>query len=728
MASKTCLDFGNNKKILLDVNIKGLGIASLNVNGLRNTFKRNAIFEQLKNSRFDVTALQESHLLKEDINKIKSHWDGPIIFSEGTNNSKGLCFLFHKSFLEDDIETLHTSDRLLVCSVQIGEEKFLFANVYAPNNNNDKKQFFHTTSRYFNENLSDLQRKKLIIMGDFNCVADNKKDIVSGFPHAIDTVKSFNMFIDNNNLIDLWRQHNLSKIDFSWSRHNPFVARRIDYIFANQFLIPFINKCEIKSLGHSDHRAVYCQLEFYDFQRGKGSYKMNDKLFEDSIFKETVRKLIKENIEILSDIDPILKWSIIKIRVRELCQQFGKFEITNLKDKLNKLESELAKEVNDDVVKKQILETKHKLEILNIEKAEAAKLRSKVQWIEDGEKCTSYFLGLEKHRAVSNTVFRIKNNEGIEIIKETEIVEVFANHFGNVYNNKINNNEEIENNMNKFLENVTLKKIKDIDCAEIDKEISIEELKLSLNTLNKKSSPGYDGFTMEFYNIYFEDIKELLLEFYNACFEKGALDEQTQLGLISLIHKGNSLARDEVKYWRPITLSNIDYKIIAKLLANRIKKVMNEIVGKQQQGFIKNRNIANIIRAIDDILEYERIKNLDNLLFVIDFKQAFDKINNHFILKVFEKFGFGKNFLRWLETILRNRKSCVKNGGHLSSFFEVHCGVKQGCPIAPLLFVLGAEILAQNIIQDQSIVGVQYPNQTNSAKIQQFADDTTFFL
>ena len=368
------------------------------------------------------------------------------------------------------------------------------------------------------------------------------------------------------------------------------------------------------------------------------------------------------------------------------------------------------------------------MEILNIEKAEAAKLRSKVQWIEDGEKCTSYFLGLEKHRAVSNTVFRIKNNEGIEIIKETEIVEVFANHFGNVYNNKINNNEEIENNMNKFLENVTLKKIKDIDCAEIDKEISIEELKLSLNTLNKKSSPGYDGFTMEFYNIYFEDIKELLLEFYNACFEKGALDEQTQLGLISLIHKGNSLARDEVKYWRPITLSNIDYKIIAKLLANRIKKVMNEIVGKQQQGFIKNRNIANIIRAIDDILEYERIKNLDNLLFVIDFKQAFDKINNHFILKVFEKFGFGKNFLRWLETILRNRKSCVKNGGHLSSFFEVHCGVKQGCPIAPLLFVLGAEILAQNIIQDQSIVGVQYPNQTNSAKIQQFADDTTFFL
>ena len=124
---------------------------------------------------------------------------------------------------------------------------------------------------------------------------------------------------------------------------------------------------------------------------------------------------------------------------------------------------------------------------------------------------------------------------------------------------------------------------------------------------------------------------------------------------------------------------------------------MDKIVGKQQQGFIKGRNIANIIRGIDDILEYERNKNLNDILFIIDFKQAFDKINTHYISKVFEKFGFGVNFLQWLETILNNRTSCVKNGGHISSFFKVNCGVKQGCPIAPLLFVLGAEILAQNI-------------------------------
>ena len=92
---------------------------------------------------------------------------------------------------------------------------------------------------------------------------------------------------------------------------------------------------------------------------------------------------------------------------------------------------------------------------------------------------------------------------------------------------------------------------------------------------------------------------------------------------------------------------------------------MKKLVGKQQQGFIKGRNISNIIRGIDDILEYERCKNLNDLMFIIDFKQAFDKINTEYICIVFKKNCLGEYFLSWLRTIFSNRKSCVKNGGHL---------------------------------------------------------------
>ena len=719
----------------METDIKNLKIATFNVNGMLNQFKKRAIMKSLKESRFNIIALQETHFVKSDYDSfMKANWKGPIIYSEGTAHSKGICILFDKIFADENVNILFSNDRFILCSLKVGSEKIYIGNVYAPNNDKEKITFYNRLERLIKEHLSEDQQKYLIVMGDFNCVMDKNKDIVSGKPHPPETIQSLNSFVNNCKLNDIWRSDHLLEINYTWSRGDPKIARRLDYIFANQFLVPFTKNCEILTLGHSDHRSVFLNMEFFQFKKGKGIYKMNDKLFEDDVFKETIKKLIKDNILILKDLEPILKWSIIKTRIRELCQQYGKYnqlkkrqDIDSIRDELNTLENKLASDIDNLEIQNRIVNLKKKLEIYNIDRTEAARIRSKVQWIEEGEKCSSYFLGLEKSRAISSTVFRLKSSDGSIITNEDDVVESFANHFRNVYNDELIDHNSIDINMNNFLENIELKKISTDERIDIDKPININEIKQALNSLNKKSSPGYDGFTMEFYNIFFDDIKELLLDFYTSCFLQGGLDELTQLGLISLIHKGKSLSRDEVKNWRPITLSNIDYKIIAKLLANRIKTVINKIVGKQQQGFIKGRNIANIIRGIDDVLEYERYNNLNDLLFVIDFKQAFDKINNHYLIEVFKRFGFGDVFLKWLSTILNNRKSCVKNGGHLSSFFKVSCGVRQGCPIAPLLFVLGAEILAQNIIQDDSIKGVKYPFSNNHLKILQFADDTTFF-
>ena len=722
----------------LETDMESLKIATFNVNGLASSkFKKRAIMASLKKCKFDIIALQETHFVKEDYETfMKKNWKGPIIYSEGSTNSKGICILFNNNFQNDKIKVLFLNERFILCSMEIGFELFFIGNVYAPNDKKSKLIFFNFLEKTIKDKLNDEQQKRLIVMGDFNCVMNNSKDIISGGPHPIETVQSLNTFVNNSDLNDLWRSDNMYEKNYTFSRGigTSLVARRLDYIFANNYLVPFLNNCKILTLPHSDHRAVFLNLEFFKFRRGKGTYKMNDKLFEDSIFKETVRKLIRDNILSLEGLDPILKWNIIKARIRELCQQYGKFnklektnEIKNVRDKLNELENQLANDIDNLEIQNKVVSLKKKLELFNIEKTEAARIRSKTKWIEEGEKCSAYFLSLEKSRALSSTVFRLKNNDDSYTTDENEIVETFAKHFSNVYNDELIEEDTIDNSMEIFLDNVTLKKITTDESIFIDRDISIQEIKLALDGLNKKSSPGYDGLSMEFYCLFFNDIKELLFEYYQYCFLKGGLDEQTQLGLISLIHKGKSLSRDEVKNWRPITLSNIDYKIIAKLLANRIKIVINNIVGKQQQGFIKGRNIANIIRGIDDVLEYERHKDLNDLLFVIDFKQAFDKINNYYLLKVFKMFGFGEVFIKWLKTILSNRKSCVKNGGHLSSFFNVNCGVKQGCPIAPLLFVLGAELLAQNIIQDDSIVGVQYPLSESQTKVLQFADDTTFF-
>ena len=181
------------------------------------------------------------------------------------------------------------------------------------------------------------------------------------------------------------------------------------------------------------------------------------------------------------------------------------------------------------------------MEIFNIDKAEAARIRAKVNWIEKGEKSTNYFLNLEKYRANNGTVFKIIDKNGNLITDEKDIVEVFADHFSNVYSDNSMNDEDLDSNMENFLNNVNLKTLSEIDKLTIDYPITIEEIKTAFQGLNENSSPGLDGLTMDFYKIFFEEIKSTLFEFYNSCFSKRALSEQTQSGLISLIHKGKSL-------------------------------------------------------------------------------------------------------------------------------------------------------------------------------------------
>ena len=127
------------------------------------------------------------------------------------------------------------------------------------------------------------------------------------------------------------------------------------------------------SLGHSDHRLVQCKLEFYKFKRGNGIYKLNSSLFENSIFRESMGKMIKKNIEELEDIDPIIRWNTLKVRIKEFAQQFGKFnktskenKVTILKNRLQSLENELIQDISNVEKQTEVLDCKTKLEIINI--------------------------------------------------------------------------------------------------------------------------------------------------------------------------------------------------------------------------------------------------------------------------------------------------------------------------------------------------------------------------
>ena len=179
--------------------------------------------------------------------------------------------------------------------------------------------------------------------------------------------------------------------------------------------------------------------------------------------------------------------------------------------------------------------------------------------------------------------------------------------------------------------------------------------------------------------------------------------------------------------WRPITSLNVDYKIIARVLAHRLQRVISKIVSTDQNGYIKNRFLGFNIRQIQDIIDYAEDINLDGILFFLEFQKAFDSIEWNFMNMTLKKFGFGDLFIKWVTILYKNTTNSIINNGWVSESFKISRGIRQGCPISALLYILCAEIMAENIRNNKNINGIKI-GRDKEIKVTQMADDTTIIL
>ena len=95
---------------------------------------------------------------------------------------------------------------------------------------------------------------------------------------------------------------------------------------------------------------------------------------------------------------------------------------------------------------------------------------------------------------------------------------------------------------------------------------------------------------------------------------------------------------------------------------------------------------------MSDILEVSNLLALEGFLVTVDIEKAFDSVNDCFLLHIFQKFGFGIDFVSWIKTILNNQESCIINGGKTTKYFKLERGARQGDPISAYLFILVLEI------------------------------------
>ena len=170
----------------------------------------------------------------------------------------------------------------------------------------------------------------------------------------------------------------------------------------------------------------------------------------------------------------------------------------------------------------------------------------------------------------------------------------------------------------------------------------------------------------------------------------------------------------------------MDFKIISKALASRLKKVLPNLISPQQTAYVENRFIGEIGRLIADITEITDVINKEGFLVKIDIEKAFDSLDHIFVISVLKKFGFGNNFVSWIETLISKQESCVVNGGNTTQYFHLERGARQGDPISACIFILPSEMLSFLVRNSKDIEGLNIFD--HLFLYLAYADDTTFFL
>ena len=716
-----------------------LKIITLNVNGLRNFTKRKTLFRNFKENNYDVICLQECYITEDVAEQWKIEWGGDLVYSVGTGRSRGQIILL-KTSISYSFEILYSTDRILIINLTASSNSYCICNVYAPSSTNDILTFMNN----FSDVLSDIDYTNLVICGDFNSVLSNDLDIVSGERHSDTSVSNFINFVNSNSLCDSFRLHNNDSKEYTWSCviKGTLIARRLDYVFTNDIVFDKILDCSLVSFPQSDHRGVVIKIQAEDIERGAGYWKFNNALLKERDYLNLINATI-DNFDFDDYEQPTwdIKWELLKLRIKEdtinYCKKRAvskRTQFYRMQGELDALEKQLASSPSDNILLNARNSLLIQLEILEQERTQSAQVRSKERWIEEGDKNTKYFLNLEKARANSKVISSLELDDNTILTNQLDILQAQRQYFEDLYKLDVNVNEDnLEEQLDLFIDQNEIPTLNEEQRKSCEGKVTLEELGRALKGLNIGSSPGLDGFTSEFYKVFWGRVGEILVRSFNSSFDRGHLNYSQSSAVITLIHKGKDLPKNKLNNWRPISLTNSDYKILAKTLALRLTNVIDNIVSKDQCSYIPFRDVSDNLRLIDDVIEYLKIKNKPGLLLAIDFSKAFDSISRKFMLNSFKRFGFGVDFQKWVSVLLNNSKSKIGYNGWLSEDFSVERGIKQGCPFSPLAFIISIEYLAIKIRSDSLVKGVVLDDNAaqNISKILKtllYADDVTLIL
>lgn len=697
-------------------------LATLNVRGLGSKKRRFQLKTLLEAQQIDILGVQETKVESESHTDtmVEPFLDSYHVAVSHAQGTAGGCCMFLKKALISVIDQVQSSPegRFVCCDFNYAEHPFRAVCVYAPTKTSQRRVFFEEVVR-----LVDCE-KCVLFFGDFNCVytpADRANQNVPSDSSALFLEQCMN----DSCLEDVTNLANATRTA-RYTHYQGASHARLDRIYVSAELAPSCMDYAVDAVSFSDHCLVSVCVGGKKQRQAKFNWdlwKMNDKLLKDDKFQATVVARKTELVN-FGNKNIVEEWESFKQEIKIAAIERSteiKFndrkEEKELRDLLQLITVEEAKAPG--LFTEDLRTTKAKIERIEVEKYKGAAIRARTERLIGGEMPTKRSLADERSHARRNEIHNIEH-EGIFLTEQVEIEGAFTKHYEHLFSCKTPNQE---------FEQSFLTLMSQLDphvTDELQSPITVKEIEDSIDSLNIGKSPGPDGLGAAFYKAFKIQLAPILGTVLEESFNRGSLPPSFSQAHTILIPKSNDPEQlVKITGYRPITLTNTDYKIFMKVITKRMQAVITTLVGPHQTCGIKGRSITTNIHVARSILESCDIDYRKVAMLQIDFQKAFDRVCHEVLFKILEHVRIGKLILQGVKMAYKDCTTRILINGQLTSPIKVQASVRQGCALSSLLFALYLEPLCARINQDNQIQG--YTLQSCEVKVMAYADDVVYF-
>ncbi|RVX10222.1 LINE-1 reverse transcriptase-like [Vitis vinifera] len=604
-----------------------LRLLSWNVRGANDSSKRKVIKAMIRSQRVDLFCLQETKIQPMAEGVVRSLGTGRFLewgALDAHGSAGGVLICWDKRTLE--MIEMEVGQFSISCRLRNMEDGFVwtFTGVYGPFSRVDREAFWEELGA-----IRGIWSDPWCIGGDFNVVLSQRERSSQG--RISGAMRRFAQVVDDLELLDLPLQGGV----FSWSggRNNQAWARLDRFLVTQCWLDNFcgIVQCRLPR-PTSDHFPI--MLKGGGLRRGPSPFRFENMWLKVDGFKDLLREW----------------WQGTVVRGKASFRLASKLKV----EFWDRVESERSLSENETEMKKEAKETFKKWVLL--EETHWRQV-SRELWLKEGDKNTGFFHRMANAHRRNNSLDRIKIN-GVWRAEEQEVREGIVQNFQQLLTEEPSWRADIEG--------LHLPRLNSCEAEGLEVPFTMEEIHSALMGMNGDKAPGPDGFTGAFWQNCWEFVKEEIMDLFKEFYVQKSFEKSLNTTFLVLIPKKGGA--EDLGEFRPISLLGGLYKLVAKVLANRLKKVLGKVVSMDQNAFVRGRQI------------------LDAALLLMRWLTSGTS--------VLQKMGFGTRWMEWIWWCISTAKFSILVNGVPAGFFPSSKGLRQGDPLSPYLFVMGMEVLS----------------------------------